>query len=127
MLSDQDITGIAIDAALRIHRRVGPGAFERAYAEFLTAALRSSDLTVAREVTFPIAFEGVEIPLGYRVDLLVNDRVIIEVKCTNVAHPVHKQQLLTYLRLSKRRTGLLLNFGLGRMSDGIHRMVNGWE
>lgn len=127
MPSDHDITGLAVHEAIRIHRQIGPGAFERAYAEFLAAALSRRGLRVQRELTLPASFEGVMVPLGHRLDLLVNERVIIEVKSTELHHPVHVKQVLTYLRLSTLRTGLLLNFGMERMLDGVHRIVNGWE
>ncbi|MBY0490281.1 MAG: GxxExxY protein [Gemmatimonadaceae bacterium] len=127
MLTDTDITGVIIEEAIRLHRHIGPGAFERVYAECLTHALRDRGLDPQRELVLPVEYRGIRVELGYRVDLLVNDRVIVEIKCSELHHPVYTKQLLTYLRLSNKRTGLLLNFGMERLTDGIHRVMNGWQ
>jgi GxxExxY protein len=126
MRTDDDITEVIIGEAIRIHRRLGPGVFEGPSEAFLANALRNRGLTVEQQLVLPVSFDGVTIPHGYRVDLMVEDRVIVELKSTANPNPVSRRQLLTYLRLSQRRTGLLVTFGFERLTDGIQRVVNGW-
>jgi iron complex transport system substrate-binding protein len=125
MLTDTDITAIVIEEAIRIHRRIGPGALERSYSAILEVVLKQRGLRVEREVPVTVEFDGIVVPLCYRLDLLVQGQVVVEVKSTEQHHPVHFKQVLTYLRHTKLRTGLLLNFGMPRLADGIHRVVNG--
>lgn len=126
-MTDDDITHIIIGEAIRIHRRLGPRVFEAAYEEFLALALVNRGLTVHRQCVFPVSFDGHTVPIGYRIDLLVNERIIVELKCSNRSHEAYARQLLTYLRLSGHRTGLLINFGFDRLIDGVQRIVNGHE
>ena len=112
-----------VDAALRIHRALGPGLLESAYETCLEHELRKRGLAVARQVALPIEYDGVKLESGFRIDLLVQDRVIVEVKATERRNPVFGAQLLTYLRLSGRRLGFLINFTVPLIKDGIKRMV----
>jgi GxxExxY protein len=103
---------------------VGPGLLEGAYQACLTSELSRRGLTVQREVAFPVTYEGERIDLGYRIDLLVEESVVIEVKAIAALLPIHEAQLLSYLRLSGHRLGLLLNFHVLHMRDGIKRLVH---
>lgn len=97
------------------------------YESFLAIALEQRGLKAERQLILPVEFEGHIVDFAYRIDMLVEDRIILEIKAQEKAHPVHARQLLTYLRLKQRRVGLLLNFGQARMLDGIERVVNGYS
>src|SRR4051812_29060177 len=114
-------TGQIIDAALRVHTELGPGLLESAYKACLSEELRFRGLNVATEVELPVTYRGVTLPLGYRVDLIVDDVVIVELKTVSKLAPVHKAQLLSYLRLSDKRVGLLINFHEEHLRNGIKR------
>jgi iron complex transport system substrate-binding protein len=122
--SINDITATVIDSAYKVHTKVGPGLLESAYEAILAKELTKRGLHVERQKPFPIYWEEERLAEEFRVDLLVNDRVIVELKSTETMHPVHPKQLLTYLRLSGLPVGLLLNFGQARMKDGIKRIAN---
>ena len=116
-----------VDAAFRIHTRLGPGLLESVYDTVLAHELGRRGLCVVRQQAIPIVYEGVRIDTGFRADLVVEDKVIIEVKSVENLAPVHKKQLLTYLRLADKRLGLLINFHVVLIKDGIARVVNGLE
>ena len=119
-----EISGQIVDAAMKVHSALGPGLLESAYEGCLVHELRKRGLQVANQVTLPVVYDGVEIDVGYRLDLLVERSVIVELKAVDKIAPIHEAQLLTYLKLSGHRLGLLLNFNVVRMKDGIKRMVN---
>jgi GxxExxY protein len=121
-----ELTDVVIGEAIALHRAIGPGAFESVYEALLAMALSQKGFRVRRQATFPIEYAGCVIELGYRVDLVVNDELLVELKCTERHAPVHVQQLLTYLRLSGLEVGLLINFGFPKAIDGIKRVVNGY-
>ena len=112
-----------VDACLKIHRSLGPGLLESAYELCLAHELERRGHSVTRQVVLPIVFEDIRLDAGYRIDLLVDDLVVIEVKATEDLAPVHEAQLLTYLRLSGRRLGFLVNFNVSLMKRGIQRRV----
>lgn len=118
------ITGQIVDAAIKIHSRLGPGLLESTYEACLSYELQKRGLPVAAQVALPVVYEGVRIQLGYRLDLVVADTVIVELKAVEAIHPNHKAQLLSYLRLSGKRVGLLFNFNVAHLKDGIFRVVN---
>jgi iron complex transport system substrate-binding protein len=118
------ITGEIVDAAYGIHTRIGPGLLESVYEALLENVLTQRGFTVARQVSVPFEFDGLRFDEGFRVDLLVDDRVVIELKSVERAAPVHSKQLLTYLRLLNLRVGLLINFGAPTLKEGIRRVVN---
>lgn len=122
-LHEQDITEAIIGAAIEVHRHLGPGLLESAYRRCLVHELRLRDVPVASEVSLDLEYKGLLVPASYRIDLLVADRVIVEVKAVDHVTPLHEAQLLTYLRLSGRRSGLLLNFKVKLLKDGITRRV----
>jgi GxxExxY protein len=123
------ITGAVVNAAMKVHSVLGPGLLESAYQACLAHELRRRSLTVLSQVGLPVVYEGEKIELGYRMELVVENRVIVEVKCVEAIHPVHEAQLLSYMRLSGIPVGLLINFHVARLRDGIKRMVDGkdWE
>jgi len=110
-------------AAYRIHTALGPGLLETVYG--LTLELEKRGLHVARQPEVPVIYQGTRIEAGFRADLIVEDKVIVEVKSVEALAPVHKKQLLTYLRLANKRLGLLINFNVALIKDGITRIVNG--
>ncbi|HEY6830333.1 MAG TPA: GxxExxY protein [Gemmatimonadaceae bacterium] len=118
------ITGEVVDSAMKVHRRLGPGLLESAYQACLVYELGSRKLSVRSQVKVPIEYEGVRIDAGYRIDLLVEDEVIVELKTVVKLLPVHDAQLMSYLRLSNRRVGLLINFQVFQLRTGIKRFVN---
>lgn len=124
-MSENEIAKVVVDAAYRIHIALGPGLLESAYQAILVHELRKRGLWVEDEVPVPVAWEAVQLEVGFRADLIVERKVVIELKSVETAAPVHKKQLLTYLRLTGCRLGLLLNFGAALMRDGITRVANG--
>jgi GxxExxY protein len=123
------VSGIVVNAAMRVHSVLGPGLLESAYQVCLEQELRKRGLIVEAQLGLPLVYEGEKLDLGYRIDLLVENLVIVEIKCVEAIHPVHEAQLLSYLRLSGKNVGLLINFYIARLKDGIKRMVDGrdWE
>jgi GxxExxY protein len=121
------ITGAIVSAAMKVHSALGPGLLESAYQACLLHELRKQGLRVASQVGLPVVYDGAKIELGYRMDLVVENAVVVEVKCVEAIHPVHEAQLLSYLRLSGIHVGLLINFYVAHLRDGIKRMVDGWD
>jgi len=119
-----DITGSIIDASVQIHRNPGPRLLESLYEALLALELRRRGLHVDRQRLIQVSYDGIDVEDAFRADLLVEESVIVEVKSVERLAPVHGRQLLTYLRLTDLRVGLLLNFGAERMKDGIRRIVN---
>jgi GxxExxY protein len=117
------LTDRIIGAAIEVHRHLGPGLLESAYEACLVWELSQAGLPVARQLRLPVAYKGRRVDLGYRLDLVVARSVIVEIKAIDRLLPVHEAQLLTYLKLSGLRTGLLLNFNSAVLKDGIRRMV----
>ena len=120
-----DCTGHVVDAAMRVHSALGPGLLESAYQACLAHELRKRGLQVLVQIPVPIIYDGVSIELAYRLDLLVDDIVIVELKTVTKLLPIHEAQLLSYLRLGRKPVGLLINFHMMHLRDGIKRMVNG--
>lgn len=118
------ITGIIVDSSVSIHNAVGPGCFERVYEECLNYELNRRGLYVERQNLMPIAYKELNIADAYRLDLLVENKVIVEIKCVYELHPVHFKQITTYLKLMNLKHGLLLNFKTDLMKNGIHRVFN---
>ena len=117
-------SGLIIDSAMRVHSALGPGLLESAYEACLKYELINAGLTVVSQLALPIQYKKVEIDAGYRLDLLVEDQVIVELKATDKLHPIHEAQLLSYLKLSKLRVGLLINFNVARLKHGIKRFIH---
>lgn len=119
------LSAIVIDAAYQVHSRLGPGLLESVYESVLEHELLKRDLSVLRQVPIAISYDELEIKDAFRADMLVNNLLIIELKSVEKLIPLHSKQLLTYLKLSEKRLGLLLNFGSPLIKDGIVRLVNG--
>lgn len=123
-LDVDELTGIVVDECIAIHRELGPGLFEIVYESILAGRLEARGLHVARQVPVPLIFDGQTFEPAFRVDLLVEDRLILEIKAVEQLSKAHAKQLLTYLRIMKQPVGLLLNFSGATMKEGIRRMVN---
>ncbi len=123
----KEITGIIVDTAIQVHRALGPGLLESVYQAVLGYELAARGLKVEHEVAIPVIWKDVRLDIGFRADLVVEGRVIVELKAVETILPVHSKQLLTYLRLSNMRVGLLINFNVALLKDGITRLVNGIE
>jgi GxxExxY protein len=121
----EEVARVAVDCGFRIHKELGPGLLESAYEALLEAWLRREDLVVERQKLLPLVFDGVSLADAYRVDLLVDGQLIIEVKSVERLAPLHSKQLLTYIPLARQPIGLLMNFGGETFRDGLRRIVNG--
>ncbi len=119
-----EISGAVVGEAIRIHKALGPGLLERVYQTVLAGSLARLGFRVATEVPIPLTFEGQSFECGFRIDLLVDERLIVEIKSVEQLSRVHAKQVLTYLRLLEQPVGLLLNFSASTMTEGIQRLVN---
>ncbi len=123
-MTENEVAKIIVDAAFTVHTRLGPGLLESVYEVIMEYELTKRGLHVVHQRPMPVIYEDVRLKVGFRPDLIVEGKVIIEVKSVEVLAPVHKKQLLTYLRLADKRLGLLINFGGALIKDGICRVVN---
>ena len=119
-----EISEKIIGAAIQVHRTLGPGLLESTYEACLKYELEKRGLKILSQVGLPVIYDGIKIDLGYRVDLLVEDAVIIELKAVTTVTPLHEAQLLSYLKLSGKHLGLLINFNVTLLKDGITRRIN---
>ena len=126
-MTENETASMIVDAAFKIHTRLGPGLLESVYQEVLKHELEKRGLRVQKEVPIPVVYESVHLDVGFKADLIVEGLVIVELKSVEQIHPVHKKQLLTYLRLADKRLGLLINFNVPLIKDGISRVVNRLE
>ena len=126
-LHENPISKEIVDAAFKIHTKLGPGLLESVYETILAYELRKRGLRVERQLPVPIVWDDIQFEEGYRLDLMVEDKVLVEVKSVEAVVPVHKKQLLAYLRLMDKRLGILINFNEELIRDGISRVVNGLE
>jgi GxxExxY protein len=118
------VTGEIVDAAMKVHTALGPGLLESTYEVCLAHELSKRGLRARRQAELPVVYDGIRIDAGYRIDLLVEEVVILELKSVAEICPIHEAQLLTYLKLSGQKVGLLINFNVVHLKDGIKRMVN---
>jgi iron complex transport system substrate-binding protein len=121
------ISGDVLDAAIKLHRELGPGLLESVYETVLAGQLVRMGYSVARQVPVDIEFDGLRFAAAFRIDLMVDDRLLIEVKSVDQLHASHAKQLLTYLRLTKQPVGLLINFGGATLKEGFRRLVNDYH
>lgn len=119
-----EISEIIVDAAIRVHRLLGPGLLESSYKSCLAFELQKAGLQVQVEVGLPLLYEDVKLECGYRIDILVENKVIIEIKSVEALHSIHTAQVLTYLKLSGCKLALLINFNVLRVVDGLKRFAN---
>lgn len=124
-MNENEIGKIVVDSAITIHRELGPGLLETVYEVILAHELERRGLSVDRQVSIPIEYQGIKFDEGFRADIVVENKVILELKSTESIANVHKKQLLTYLKLTNCKLGFLLNFGETLMKDGITRIING--
>ena len=122
-MNNNEISGAVVDAAMKVHTALGPGLLESAYAVCLTHELAKRGLSVRCEVPLPVVYDDVKLEAGYRLDMLVEDTVIVELKAVETLAPIHQAQLLSYLKLSGKKIGLLINFHSLHLKDGIKRFV----
>jgi GxxExxY protein len=123
-MNENEISQVVVDSALKVHRALGPGLLESVYRAALAFELRKRGLQAVEERGIPAIYEEVKLDLGFRADIIVNGRVIIETKSIETLAPIHSKVLLTYLRLTDLRLGLLINFNVELIKDGIRRVVN---
>ncbi len=124
-MNEDEIAKRVLDAAYEVHTVLGPGLLESVYEVVLADELRNSGMSVQRQVPIQIKYKEMIFKEGYRADLVVAEKILIELKCVETLKPVHAKQVLTYLRLADLRLGLLLNFGEASLKNGIKRLVNG--
>lgn len=124
-MTENQIAKAVVDVAFHLHKELGPGLFEVVYEVAMEHELKKRGFTVRRQVSVPIVWDGLQFMEGFKADLIINDKVIIELKSIERLMPVHSKQLLTYLRLMNMRLGLLINFGEEYIKNGIKRVVNG--
>jgi GxxExxY protein len=124
-MTENEVAKIIVDCAYKVHTTLGPGLLESVYEAALAYELGKRGLNVERQKPLPVVYENVRLEEGFRADFVVSNLVIVELKSVEEVAPVHKKQLLTYLRLADKRLGLLINFGAAKIKNGISRIVNG--
>ena len=124
-MTENQLGAKAVDTAIRLHKDLGPGLLESVYEVLLARELSQAGISVQRQVVIPICYNGISFDEGFRADLILESKVILELKSVEHINPAYKKQLLTYLKLSGLKLGLLLNFGEALMKDGITRIING--
>ena len=123
-MSENELSRIVFDSALKVHKALGPGLLESAYEECLYFELKKSGLKIEKQKALPLIYEEVKLDIGYRLDIIVENKLILEIKSVVVLNDVHFAQLLTYLKLTNCKLGLLINFNVVLMKNGIRRVVN---
>ena len=124
-MSENDIAKIVFESALKVHQILGPGLLESAYEECLFYELKKFNLKVEKQKQLPLVYEEVKLDAGYRIDIIIEDKFIVEIKSVEELNDVHLAQLLTYLRLSNCKLGLLINFNVNLLKNGVKRVING--
>lgn len=122
-----EITDIIIGAAISVHKELGPGLLESTYEACLTFELAEQKLKIERQKGLPVKYRGVQLDCGYRIDMFVEDKVVVELKAVERQEPIHEAQLLSYLKLSGCEVGLLINFNVKMLKDGVKRLVNKYK
>ena len=124
-MNENSLSNKIIGSAIELHKKLGPGLLESAYENALAFDLKEIGLDVKQQIAMPFIYREIKLDIGYRLDLLIEDKVIVEIKSVESLAPVHFAQLLTYLKLSNLKLGLLINFNTKLLKDGVHRVVNG--
>jgi GxxExxY protein len=125
-MTHNELSSLVIKAAIAVHRALGPGLLESVYQVCLMAELKSMGLGAEEQVAVPIVYRGERLANDLRIDLLVEDRIVVEIKAVEELHPIHTAQLLTYLKLTNKKLGLLINFNTVKLVDGLERVMNGY-
>jgi GxxExxY protein len=123
-MTENDISNIVIGLAIKVHKALGPGLLESAYEETLFYEIKKAGLKVEKQKPLPLIYEDVKLEIGYRIDLIIEDKLIIELKAVDSLNDVHLAQILTYLKLSNKKLGLLINFNVAKLKDGLKRVIN---
>ena len=123
-IAEDDVSKKVVDCAFRVHQQLGPGLLENAYEECLCILLRKENIPFQRQLQMPLTFEKQKVDVGYRIDILVQNELIVELKSVEKIIPLHQAQILTYMRLSRIGTGLLINFNVKLLKDGLTRIIN---
>ncbi|MEZ4852959.1 GxxExxY protein [Flavobacterium sp.] len=124
-ISEQEISKIVFDCALKVHKSLGPGLLESAYEECLFYELKKTNLIIEKQKPLPLIYEDVKLEVGYRVDIIIENKFIVEIKSVEAINDVHLAQLLTYLKLTDCKLGLLINFNVKLLKEGVKRVING--
>jgi len=124
-MTENEISKVVFDAALKIHKALGPGLLENAYEECLYYELKKSGLLIEKQKELPLIYETVQLDVGYRVDLMIENKFIVEVKAVEELNDIHMAQILTYLKLSGCKLGMLINFNVDLIKNGVRRVING--
>ena len=124
MLTENDIAKLLVDICFKIHNKYGPGLFESVYEEIICYELMKINLPFKRQQAIPLVHEEIKLEIGFRADFIIDDKVIVELKAVELLAPVHYKQVQTYLKLTDIKLGLLINFNVNLIKDGIHRIVN---
>lgn len=124
-MTENEISKIVFECALKVHKALGPGLLESAYEECMFYELKKYSLKVEKQKALPLVYEEVKLDVGYRIDIIVEDKFIVEIKSVDALNDIHLAQLLTYLRLSDCKLGLLINFNVKLLKEGVRRVVNG--
>jgi GxxExxY protein len=124
-MTENEISKIVFECALKVHKALGPGLLESAYEECMFYELKKYNLKVEKQKTLPLIYEEVKLDAGYRIDIIIEDKFIVEIKSVESLNDVHLAQILTYLRLSDCKLGLLINFNVKLLKEGVRRVVNG--
>ena len=123
-MTENELSRIVFDCALKVHKRLGPGLLESSYEACLFYVLKKLGLNVVKQKSLPLVYEEVKLDIGYRIDIIVEDKLILEIKSVDALNDIHFAQLLTYLKLTNCKLGLLINFNVVLIKDGIKRIVN---
>ena len=124
-MTEDEISRIVFDSALKVHKTLGPGLLESSYEECLFYELKKTGLKVEKQKPLPLIYEEVKLEVGYRIDIVIEDKFIVEIKSVEALNEVHLAQLLTYLKLSDCKLGLLINFNVKLLKEGVTRVING--
>ena len=123
-MTENELSKIVFDCALKVHQNLGPGLLESAYEECLFYELKKTGVEVQKQKSLPLIYEGVKLDIGYRIDIIIENKLILEIKSVEMLHDVHFAQLLTYLKLTDCKLGMLINFNVTLIKNGIKRVVN---
>ena len=124
-MNENELSKIVVDCIFKVHKNLGPGLLESAYEECLFYELKKHDLKIEKQKQLPLVYEEVKLDAGYRIDIIIEDKFIVEIKSVEALNDVHLAQLLTYLRLSNCKLGLLINFNVNLLKNGVKRVING--
>ncbi|AIN73071.1 GxxExxY protein [Flavobacterium psychrophilum] len=124
-MTENDISRVVFESALKVHQALGPGLLESAYEECLFYELKKHNLKIEKQKALPLIYDEIKLDAGYRIDIIIEDKFIVEIKAVEALTDVHLAQLLTYLRLSNCKLGLLINFNVSLLKNGVRRVING--